>query len=245
MQPDRLHAGGVQQRDIQTVAALLLQHRVAQADALTALLKARGSRAIDQLQLFDRLVQSSGLRENAVDVLRLVGVKGRVARPLAEEVGRTCDDLRERGIVGHHKGAEQLGINADSLPLVKGKDGDFEILRGDFAVVIRQGQGEIARDPLGEVREIIDIEHQLDIVHTKGVLRGNIIKGERKRQNDFGSRGYVQRDAIERLLEGIIHCHGAHDGNVVLIERVVDDRSQLGGNGNVLFGIHNAFLAFS
>ena len=245
MQPDRLHAGGVQQRDIQTVAALLLQHRVAQADALTALLKARGSRAIDQLQLFDRLVQSSGLRENAVDVLRLVGVKGRVARPLAEEVGRTCDDLRERGIVGHHKGAEQLGINADSLPLVKGKDGDCEILGSDFAAVIRQRQREIARDTLGEVREIVDIEHQLDLIHAEGVLRRDIIECERKRQNDFGSRVHAQCDALERLLTRIVHCHGAHDGNVVLIKRVVDDGSQLGGNGNVLFGIHNAFLAFS
>ncbi len=142
-------------------------------------------------------------------------------------------------MVGHDEGGQQLRIDAGTLPFVKCEHRNLRRLRGEFAAAVGQGDGDGARHLLGEVRKLVHVQQQLDVRHAEGIAGGNIVERDRIWHDDRGHGGNGQRDPLQRGFTRIFHGNTTHHAEFILIQRVIDDRRHLGGDGDrLLSSVH-------
>ena len=240
MQAHRLQTGGVEEGQVQTGAQFLLQNGIAKPHPLACQFKAGGGHHIGDGLLLQGSEDGSSLPQDPVGVLGLVAVHGVVPGPVAQNVRRPSDDFGKLRVIGRHEGGQQLRVDGDALPLVKGQDRDFLVPGQKHSIPLAQGEGQRSCELFRQTGEKLTAQKHLGLGDRHRLPGGDQVNvgGEGQRKAGVGSD--IQFQMLYGLIRGVFDGDGADQRGTVLLHGVADDgqklRIQLQGSGDGFHG---------
>lgn len=138
----------IQHRQIQTGAAFLLQHRMGQPHPLShGFIACRGHMIRNVLRLQCR-IDSCRLRFDDVGIPALVAGKGGLPQPPLQPFPCLCGQFSYSGMIGCHKGCNDLRHLQQARPLVIGKQGNGNAFLMQACLLLHHPDPDIALHPL-------------------------------------------------------------------------------------------------
>ena len=222
VQPHRLQARSVQQRQVEAGAEVLGFDGVAHPDALADVLKAGGWVAVGDGFLRDGAVQRGHLPPDGVGVLALVPGERRVAVPLAQNAGGALHQPRDVRVIRRDERRHHLRNQRRAAPFVVRKDGDILRGLGEDGFVLPDGDAQRAAHALRERKQVAGRQLQIhrQLHRLSGGQHGDV-RGPFHREHRVAGDGHGE--VGEGGVAGIVQQQLPDDRHMVLLHGQVDD----------------------
>ena len=173
--------------------------------------------------LFQGGEDGSRLPQDPVGILGLVAVHGIVPGPVAQDILRAADDFGKLRVIGGHEGCQQLRVDGDALPLVKGQDRDFLVPGQKHGFPLAQGEGQRSHELFRQSGEKLAAQKHLGLGDRHRLSGGDQVNvgGEGQRKAGVGSD--IQFQMLYGRICGIFDGDGANQRGTVLLHGVADD----------------------